>query len=240
MEDMLKQLEEAGLSGKESQVYLALLKEGLIGGGELAKLLNMDRTHTYGVVRNLVNKGLVGQVVRDKKNLFQATSPCNLLNEIKSREQVVKTLIPKLESLEKIKSKDFSVVVLEGKSGMRTLLRTLLESRAKEILVYGATGKSYSVLEYDLPHAAKKIALLKMNGRIITSKGLKEHVFTKLPNFDVKYVDYDVPSSTIIFGNRVAFNVFDDKPVFVLIESASVSESHKKYFEYMWGLIGKG
>jgi len=169
--------------------------------------------------------------------LFQATSPCNLLNEIKSREQVVKTLIPKLESLEKIKSKGFSVVVLEGKSGMRTLLRALLESRAKDILVYGATGKSYEVLEYDLPHAAKKTALLKMNGRIITSKGLKEHVFTRLSNFDVKYIDYNVPSSTIIFGDKIAFNLFDEKPVFILIESKSVVESHRRYFEYLWGLI---
>ena len=67
MAELIKKLEEAGLGGKESAVYLALLKNGPIGGGNLAKLLNMDRTHTYNVLNNLVNKGLAGHIIVDKK-----------------------------------------------------------------------------------------------------------------------------------------------------------------------------
>lgn len=234
MTELTKKLEEAGLSGKESVVYLALLKNGPIGGGKLAKLLNMDRTHTYNVLNNLVSKGLAGHILVDKKRLFRATSPKDLLNPIRKKEQIIKSIIPELELLEKEKSKPSAVSILEGKSGLRTVIRMLLESKAKEILVFGGTGKSYDILEYEMPHVAKKTKLLKMKGRIITSKKLKKHAFTKLPNFNLRYIKELTPSSTMIFANKVSINVFDEKPFVILIESKSIADSYRRYFEYLW------
>ena len=103
MAELNKKLEEAGLSSKESEIYISLLKNGPIGGGDLAKIMNMDRTHTYNVLKNLVNKGLVSHLLKDKKTLFQANSPKDLLNQISKKEQVIKSIIPELEALEKIK-----------------------------------------------------------------------------------------------------------------------------------------
>lgn len=239
MVELVKQLEDAGLGNKEAIVYLALLKYGSVGGGLLAKLLNMDRTHTYGVVRNLVNKGLAGHVIVNNKKLFQAMSPQNLLNQIKQKEQVIKSIIPELIALEKIKPKPAVVKILEGKAGLRTTIRLLLESNAKEILVYGGTGKSYDLLKYEMPHVARKTELLKIKGRIITSEKLRGHPFTKLPNFTIKYVEKPTPSSTMIFGNRVSINVFNQTPFVILIEDKSVTESYRKYFEYLWKMAEK-
>ncbi len=234
MDDLAKHLEGAGLSKKESVVYLALLKNGPITGGNLAKLLNMDRTHTYNVIRNLVNKGLADYIVKERKTLFQASSPRNLLNEIEKNEQIVKSIIPDLLELEKIKSKPSTVRVFEGKSGLRTVVRMLFESKHKDIMVYGGTGKSYDVLKYEMPHIAKKTELLKMKGRIITSKRLRSHQFTKLSNFKLRYVDELTPSSTMIFDDKVSINVFDDKPFVIIIENKAIADSYKKYFEYLW------
>lgn len=230
----VKNLEEIGLSNKESEVYLALLKKGSFGGGELAKFLNVDRTHVYNILRNLINKGLVSHIIKDKKTFFQACSPKNLLNSVYEKEQAIKAIIPELLLLEKNPLKHFSVKVLEGKSGLRTLSRLFLDSKPKEVLVYGGTGKSYQVLEYEMPHVAKETKVMKMKGRIITGKELKEESFTKLSNFKVRYVDELTPSSTMIFGDKVSINVFDEKPFFILIESKSVADSYKKYFESLW------
>ncbi|MBI2671786.1 hypothetical protein HYX16_02535 [Candidatus Woesearchaeota archaeon] len=234
MVELTKKLEEAGLCGKEAVVYVALLKEGPISGGDLAKRLGMDRTHTYNVLSNLVNKGLAGHIVFENKRHFQAASPNNLLNQIQQKEQVIKTTLPELIKLEKIQSQPAIVQVLEGKPGLRTLIRRLLESKSKEIVVYGGTGKSYDVLKYEMPHVAKKTELLKMKGRIITGEKLREHPFTKLPNFTMKYVEELTPSSTLIFDNNVSIQVFDEKPFVILIENKSVAESYRKYFEYLW------
>ncbi|MBU2616238.1 MAG: hypothetical protein KKC19_03985 [Nanoarchaeota archaeon] len=232
--ELIKKLEEAGLSNKESEVYIALLKNSPISGGNLAKLLNMDRTHTYNILRNLINKGLASHIIKEKKTLFQTTSPKNLLNQIQKREQIIKSIIPDLSSLEKEKPKRSIVSILEGKSGLRTTARMLLESKTKEIMVYGGTGKSYDALEYELPHIAKKTGLLKMKGRIITSEELRKHPFTKLPNFKVKYIEELTPSSTMIFGDKVSINVFEEKLFVIIIENKFVVDSYKKYFEYLW------
>ena len=237
MVELSEKLEEAGLSGKESIVYLALLKNGPIGGGSLAKLLNMDRTHTYNVLNNLVNRGLAGHILVDKKKLFQAMSPKNILNQIEQRELTIKSIIPELLALEKLKSKPAIVTVLEGKEGLRTIVRLLIDSKAKEILVYGGTGKSYEVLKYEIPPVAKNTALLKLKGRIITSEKLRGDPFTKLPNFKIKYIEELTPSSTMIFGNRVSINVFGVKSFVILIEDKLVADSYKKYFEYLWKLV---
>ncbi len=234
MVELAEKLKEAGLSNKEVVVYVALLKEGPIGGGNLAKHLGMDRAHTYNILSNLVNKGLVGYIVIENKKLFHAASPNNLLNQIQQKEQAIKEVLPELLKLEKTKSKPVIIRVLEGKPGLRTLIRLLLESKAKEILVYGGTGKSYDVLKYEMSHATKKIKLLKMKGRIITSEKLRGHHFTKLPNFTIKYVEELTPSSTMIFGDKVSINVFNEKPFVILIEDKSIAESYKKYFEYLW------
>jgi len=239
MAELAKQLEEAGLSSKEAIVYLALMKYSPIGGGNLARLLNMDRTHTYGVLRNLVNKGLAGHIMVDNKRLFQPMSPQNLLNQIMQREQAIKTIIPDLMALEKIRPKPTVVNILEGKPGLRTIIRLLLESKTKEILVYGGTGKSYESLGYEMPHVARKTGLLKMKGRIITSEKLRGHSFTKLPNFTIRYIEELTPSSTMIFGDKVSINVFNQEPFAILIEDKSVAESYKKYFEYLWKLAKK-
>lgn len=234
MAEFIEQLEETGLSSKEAEVYIALLKNSPIGGGKLAKLINMDRTHVYNLLRNLVNKGLASHITKQRKTFFQTTSPKNLLNQIKKREQTIKSIIPKLESLEKIEMKDSSVNVLEGKSGLRTFIRILLDSKTKEILVFGGTGKSFEVLEYEMPHVAKSTELLKMEGKIITSKKLIQHEMSRLKNFEVKYVEELTNVSTMIFNNFVSIQIFDQKPTIILIENKSVANSYRKYFKYLW------
>ncbi|MDO8517333.1 MAG: helix-turn-helix domain-containing protein [Nanoarchaeota archaeon] len=239
MNELTKDLEEAGLSNKEAEVYIALLKNQPIGGGKLSKTLNMDRTHTYNVLKNLVYKGLASNIIKDKKTLFQASPPKNLLNQIQQKEQVIKSIIPKLESLETVKLTESVAKILQGKPGLRTIIRLLLESKEKEILVYGGTGKSYEILGYEMPHVAKETELLKIKGRIITSEKLRGHPFTKLPNFKIKFIEELTPSSTMIFGNRVSINVFNENPFVLLIEDKSVADSYRQYFEYLWKIASK-
>lgn len=238
MENELKDvLKEIGLSDRESKVYLSLLKNSPISGGELSKLLNIDRTHTYNLLNNLVNKGLATHILEKRKKLFRATSPKNLLNQIQKKQHLIKSILPQLISLENIKNEPSVVRVFEGKEGLRNMVRMLFDSKVKEILVYGGTGKSYEALKYEMPHIAKKTGKSKIKGKIITGKNLKGKVFTKLKNFEVRYIDETTPSSTMIFGNKVSINIFDEKIFVILIESKSVADSYRKYFQYLWSSV---
>jgi len=239
MEEIKEKLREIGLSNKESKVYLSLLKNSPVRGGELAKLLNMDRTHTYNILSNLVNKGLASHILKNNKKLFRATSPKNLLNQVQKKENIIKSILPGLLELESFKKEPSTVRILEGKEGLRTIIRMLFESESKDICVYGGTGKSYEVIKYEMPRIAKETKKAKISGRIITGEGLRGKLFTKLKNFNIRYVKELTPSSTMIFGNKVSINVFEEKIIVILIESKSVADSYRKYFEYLWKISKK-
>ena len=234
MENLNKQLNEIGLSNKESEIYIALLKNSPISGGELAKLLNMDRTHTYNLLSNLINKGLATHILKNNKKLFRSTSPKNLLNQVQKKETIIKSILPELFKLEEIKKEPSNVRILEGKEGLRTMVRMLFDSEAKDICVFGGTGKSYDSLKYEMPLIGENTKKAKIHGKIITGENLRGKLFSNLKNFDIKYIQESTPTSTMIFGDKVSINVFDEKVFVILIESKSVAESYRKYFEYMW------
>ena len=239
MEELKERLSEIGLSNKESEVYIALLKNSPISGGELAKLLNMDRTHTYNLLNNLINKGLATHILENNKKLFRSTSPKNLLNQVQKKETLIKSILPELLNLEQIKKEPSVVRVLEGKEGLRTTIRMLFDSKEKDICVYGGTGKSYEALKYEMPHIAKETGIKHISGRIITAEKLRGQSFTKLKNFNIRYSGEITPSSTMIFGDIVSINIFDEKISVILIESKSVAGSYKKYFESLWRVAKK-
>jgi sugar-specific transcriptional regulator TrmB len=234
MDNLNEQLKEIGLSNSESKVYISLLKNSPIGGGELAKLLNMDRTHTYNILSNLISKGLATHILKNNKKLFRSTSPKNLLNQVQKKETIIKSILPELLKIEEIKKEPSNVIILEGKEGLRDMVRMLFDSEAKDICVFGGTGKSYDALKYEMPLVGENTKKVKINGRIITGENLRGKLFTNLKNFEVKYIQESTPTSTMIFGNKVSINVFDEKIFVILIESKSVADSYRKYFEYMW------
>lgn len=239
MVDLMEKLKEIGLSNRESEVYLALLKNSPISGGELAKSLNMDRTHTYNILNNLVNKGLASHILKKRKRLFIATSPKNLLNQVQKKEIIIKDILPELFKFKKIKKEPSVVKILEGKEGLRTIIRMLFDSKEKDICVYGGTGKSYEALKYEMPHIARKTSISHIKGRIITGEKLRGKLFTRLKNFKVRFIKELTPSSTMIFGNKISINIFSEKISIILIESKEVADSYRKYFETLWKIAKK-
>ncbi len=55
---MIKELEALGLSPKESEIYMALVKEGQTSANKLAKITDINRTVTYNTLQNLLKKAL--------------------------------------------------------------------------------------------------------------------------------------------------------------------------------------
>jgi len=234
--DLTKQLEIAGLSSKEATVYLSLVKHGPIGGGDLAKILHIDRTHTYNLIRNLIDKGLSTHTKTKKKTLFQASSPKNLLNEFRKKERAIESLIPQLESLRKAEASKPAVQVYEGKSGLRAVMQIALDAKGKEFLGFGASAGSYSVLEYEMPHVTKQLVSHGLKARIIANERIRGHHATKFSPIKTRYLKELTNTTTIILGNDVFMFVWEENPYIIQISSKNVANSHRKYFEYLWKL----
>jgi len=232
---MLQELKKLGLPENEAVVYVELLKRGSISVNELAKKISFDRTLMYQILNNLVEKGLANYIVKENKKYFSASDPENLMNSVKEKESIVLSLIPKLKNIEKITEKEQEVRVYEGKKGLRTFVSDMMKH--KDFCFFGATGKSYDVLKYELPHLAKKTVKLGLKGRMITSKEFKGHEMTKVKNIKVRYLEeVKSPATTSIYGDKVAIHVLTDKPIVVIIKNKDIADSYRSYFEYLWKL----
>jgi len=80
-------LQRAGLDDKETEVYLAILSLKMAKASQIAKVSKQSRSHTYLMLRALVQKGLVSEIDRAGVIHFVAEQPQRLLTYLQDRQQ---------------------------------------------------------------------------------------------------------------------------------------------------------
>ena len=170
--EILEQLKIAGLTNNEAKVYLELLKLGPSNANILAKETSLDRSLAYTILNNLTNKALVSHIIKNKKRVFKASNPENLLNPLKNKQSLIKKLIPKLKSINPTLESKNSVTTFEGKEGLKHMLEQGFKQK-KEWLFLGGTGKSYDILKWEMEHIVKRFTRKKQKGRGIISYSKK-------------------------------------------------------------------
>ncbi|MDP3919156.1 MAG: helix-turn-helix domain-containing protein [Nanoarchaeota archaeon] len=225
------QLKEAGLTGNEAKVYNQLLKRGSISANELAKEIGLDRSLTYTILNNLIEKGLVNHIKKANKKFFEAANLENLLNPVKEKENFIKDLIPKLKEIEKKEKTPFNVAVYEGREGLRTVMKEFMKH--KDSCGFGSTGRAYDEF-YESKHWIRDMTKNKANLRLIMSNKFKGHKFTKAKLVNVKYLNVDSETTTMIFGDTITIHSIIDKPRVIVIKDKHIAESYRNYFEILW------
>jgi len=232
MEKYLEELRKSGLTGNEAKIYLTLLRRGSLPASEICKKASMDRTLTYSILNNLIEKGLVSYIVQKGKKYFESTSPQNLLNPIKEKSAFIKELIPELENLEKIKEITQEIQTFEGKSGLRSFLSILMKH--KHVDSFGATGRAYDLF-YESPRVAKELVRRGCSGRLITAPTHKKHPM-KIKKFQMRFLDLKSEATTTIFGDYVGIHLIKDKPIAILIKNKFIAQSYRNHFEVLWSV----
>ncbi|MBI5881125.1 hypothetical protein HZB90_03275 [archaeon] len=233
MEPFEERLRRAGLTGNEAKIYLELLKRGEINGSELAKKAGLDRSLTYTVLNNLIDKGLVSYVMKEKLRVYRAADPQNLLTNLEQREKDVKKLIPELKTIEKLAAIPQAVTVYEGKEGLKVLFEDIFKT--KELVFFGGTGRSYEVLRWEMPHFEERIAKGGRRIRGIMNKRYSADKIKLLPSAEVRFLEgVDSDATTTIFGDTVGIHVLLEKPLVIIMKNKVIAEGYRNYFEFMW------
>jgi sugar-specific transcriptional regulator TrmB len=227
-----EKLNAANLTANESKVYLELAKRGTSSANELAKALSLDRTLSYSLLNSLIEKGHVTQITIDKKKHFSIANPKSLLNSVKKNEAIIKDAIQEIKNIKIEPIAKYSVEVLEGKEGLRTLMKLFLEVPNTEYLSFGATGRVD--LLYEAPLLVKEMKSKKITARVITTTKFRKAVFLKSPYIQLKYLKTESEVTTTISDNYVAIHVSKDKPFIILIKNKEIATSYKNHFEVLW------
>jgi len=233
--DFQEKLQEAGLTGNESKVYLNLIKYGESSANQISKTISMDRTLTYSVLNNLIEKGQVGHIIKDKKKIFSITNPDNLLNNLKSKEIIVNDLIKELHQIKPQQNSETQIQILEGKQGIRTLIS--IAFKEKSFASFGSTGEIYFKL-YEMPHLAKQIIKNKIDVRILGDKKYEKTIPFNVSGIKYRYLNISSKATTSIFGDYVSIHLAKDQPktIIILIKNKEIAKSYLNHFNWMWKL----
>ena len=238
-------LMEIGLSIEEIKVYLTMLNLGSNLASKISEETKINRSHVYQLLERLISKGFVSYVIKENRKYFSAVNPEKLIQLIKEKEQKLKDILPSLLEIKTSDKEKPVVEILEGKQGIKTILNDILKLK-KEWLGFGSTGKGTEVFPYYAEHYEKERVKLKIPFRAIfdnSKSGLKRgDELSKLKFTQVRYAlqEYSAPSSTWIYGNRLAFVLWDkEHPFAIRIISKEVTDNFKSHFEVLWK-IAKG
>lgn len=221
-------LNSLGLSNKEIKIYLANLQLGSNLVQNIANFAELNRTSAYDLLKSLEQKGFVSYTIQSGKRFYQATNPNKLIGMLKEKEQLVKKILPELNSLSESVGKRPNVEVYTGKNGIKTIFEEIL-SEAKEFSIIGSKEDSLKLFKYYFPYFVKRRKKRKMKVRIIS----------EAPPLD-KEVPYKIIKKKIktqmwLYNKKIAMVSLEEKePIGVVIEEKNFYETQKMMFDMLW------
>src|SRR3989338_2255413 len=128
-----------GLTIMEEKVYLTLLDLGPSLAGLITRKSGIHRRSVYDALERLIQKGLVGYIVKNNRKYFEATDPQRLLDLVKEKEAAVEELLPQLQAKYHKTAEKAETLFYKGKNGLKSVFEDQLAT-AKEILILGASS----------------------------------------------------------------------------------------------------
>lgn len=240
-------LELLGLSQKDLDVYVALLRLGTAPLRRAAEEAGYNRGTTYDALKRLMSAGLVSFVDAKAHRYFTAEDPQKLRGLATRREvaiqearQKLDDLLPDLRSIAGEASYRPAVRYFEGEVGVREILkdviRTTEKTRDKTYRIYSSDGIRQEIYEC-WPGYTKTRVKHKVKARAI---GLGEG--GKLAGLDErKWLTKKSGAAAYIFiyGHKTAYISLDDhKRLFgVIIDDINTTSTHSMIFDMLWRLL---
>ncbi len=234
-----KIFKDLGLTENEITLYLCLLKLGSSTASQIAKNSGIYRPYVYDTVEKLLEKGLVSYIITENKRVFQAVHPHHLLDIQQQKTEQLLQIMPQLESFVKLSKEESKVNHYSGKKVVRTIqkdvLHTLLKERTENCVI-GVNEKRFMEIDSVIMHQFfNQMKKNKLKERILVREGdnyLPGHKEVTTYRFLPK--QFFDPTSTFIYGNKVAIIIFSQPLHGIIIKSALLAQTYRKQFELLW------
>jgi len=225
-------LKKLGMNENEIKIYLFLLKTGESTAPEISKNTNIDKATIYRALDNLITLGFVSEIKINKIKRFTASPPHKLIDKTEELKEELKKIIPELQKLSSLQRTTAQVELYQGKEGIKTVLRDILESKQPYIMM-GHAQTFFEEIPVYCDIWLSRIVKKKVKGKILYPKD----EFVKIAkNEEFIYMPKELTSliSTWIYGDKTAQFIMTTPAYVVLIKNKEVAESNKKIFDYLW------
>ena len=236
-------LQRIGLDEKECEIYIALLSLKVARASSVAKVARQSRSHTYLILRALVEKGLVSEIERGKVLHFVAEPPQRLLGYLDDRRQQLEELRPIVENAIPLFSSITSqfvgqprVTFLRGIDGMKQVYRDTLKHDFCALFnaeaMYEAFGGNV------VTQLLGKHAVLNGRDLLVDNPSARTYIreLDPHPQYKVRLLPKSVTfgTDTIITDDTIALFAYDLDRTIVRIENANIAASFRAWFEVLW------
>jgi HTH-type transcriptional regulator, sugar sensing transcriptional regulator len=240
---IIKHLMEFGLSEKEAQIYLALLKLEIGTATEISETADINRSSTYVVLESLKKKGLISESEDKKVQRYVAITPEILLQGAKEKAQKAEDvknkigdIVPELKALHKDTKQKPKVRVFEGKQGLIAAFEDTLESKEKLIRVSSSVENLFNMLPDYFPEYVQRRNTLGIKMYSIHPDGaLAQKITASNPKIDKPLLilpqKYQFPADICIYDDKISYLSTEKGGSAIVIESKEMAEVMKSIFD---------
>jgi sugar-specific transcriptional regulator TrmB len=239
MEDIIKQLEILGITGKDADIYIELLRSKESTVIQLSKKTDIKRTSVYYCLDSLIKRGVVGMAIKNNKKLYYIENPKNSLNNIiKQQQSAVQALLPQIQDLYGKGSGLPEIKIYYNSSGIRNIFDDVLTCKEKlaryyvsDISVDEILGESFlkSFVKKRVALGIKSLSLRTDDYTPERETGYQLREIRKMPeglSFSSYMCIYDNKSVVILVKEKIGF----------IIESNEFAEAQKAIFDTLWNI----
>ncbi len=243
-----KMLEALGLTPKELDVYVSLLRLGSAPLRKIAEACGLNRGTAYDALKHLLDLGLVSWVDAKTHRYFTGEDPHKLRGLATRREVAVQEarlaldeLIPELEGVLGSSEHRPAVRYYEGESGVRDILEDVLaateRAETKGYRIYSSSSlrdlvanawPAFTKTRIKRGIRVRAIAL----GEGGTTAGLDERRWLTKKS--------GAPTYIFLYAGKTAYIASDEKKRLfgVIIEDAAIASTQTFIFDALWERLG--
>jgi len=241
-----KYLEYAGLSEKEADIYLMLLKTDTLSAIDISRKTALKKSIVYIVLESLVKKNLAREVTVGKRVNYEAESPDILRafvqdkrNKFEEEAKRIETVIGELKTIEKDLGERPEVRFYEGREAVKNAIDEYVS------LKDFSSGQDYGIYSYDL----MKQIFSTQDIASIDQKRIKNNVVFKAiytgaekviegdKNQELIKIDqgrFPILSDISIFNDEVRIHTLGKKPYGIYIKNKEFATTLKSLIEYIF------
>jgi HTH-type transcriptional regulator, sugar sensing transcriptional regulator len=234
---------DIGFSKNEAKIYLSLLQLGPSTAGNIAAKANIHRTNTYDALDRLSERGLVTYIYKGNKKFFESVNPHQIVEILKDRmSRFEGSVLPSLLLNYKMSKDKNKAHIFEGVQGVKAITNDILKE-GQHVYVFGIPKDVSEKLKSFINVFHKRRTEKKIKMYHIYDADARDRIahLNALPYTEAKYIPHDreSPATTLVYGGKVAFVIWSEPTMSVLIESKRMAEQYTTYFKYLYDIAKK-
>lgn len=240
----LEIFQKLGLVKNEARIYEALLQEGESSVGRISIKSKVHRRNVYDTINRLMEKGLVFEIVQAKENHYQAVDPHKLMELIEEKQQILKNVMPDLQSLYKGTPHAEEIYIYRGAEGWKNYMRDMLNVGEDAYFIAAKGAWLDERVRHFFPNFTKEAKAKGLKYYHLFDHEVKKGCPQIVPHVGSNYKflpkGYSAPAAIDIFGDHVNLisgvhlGGLDEEFSLTVIVNQQIADAFRIWFKFMW------